>query len=91
MMSRLTKALPGPAPPIDSILVRLLLGRATDLQAVRELGWFTGRAPSGAVFELHCWPLRGYAVVRRLKPSQHTQRLGVFSTWEEAVDRALQA
>jgi hypothetical protein len=83
--------LPGPAPPLDRILARLLLGGATDLCAMSALGWVMGHAPSGGVFELHYWPTRGYAVERRRQLSQQAERLGVFSSWTAAVDRALQA
>jgi hypothetical protein len=81
----------GPEPPFDSILVRLLLGGATELRAVRELGWLVGRAPSGVVFELHYWPARGYSVTRRPLHHQPAELIGVFPTWTTAVDRALQA
>jgi hypothetical protein len=82
---------PAPTPPFDSILVHLLLGGASELHAVRELGWIVGRAPSGVVFELHYWPARGYSVTRRLLRHQPTELLGVFPAWDAAVDRALQA
>jgi hypothetical protein len=81
----------GPAPPVDRILARLLLGGATELRAVNELDWIVGRAPSRMVFELHYWPARGYSVTRRPLYHQTAELLGVFPTWEAAVDRALQA
>jgi hypothetical protein len=84
-------ASPGPPPPFDSILVRLLLGGATELRAVRELGWIVGRAPSGVVFELHYWPARGYSVTRRPLNDQPAELLVVFPTWAAAVDQALRA
>src|SRR5215213_10471541 len=77
---------PGPEPTVDTILVHLLLGGATDLDAARDPLWIVGRAPSGTWFELHHWSRRGYSVTRRARPDQPAERLGVFSTWEEAVD-----
>jgi hypothetical protein len=83
--------LPGPAPAVDSILVRLLLGGATDLRATSHPLWIIGRAPSGALVELFYWPERGYSVTRRVRHDQPVERLGVFPTWTAAVDQALQA
>jgi hypothetical protein len=81
---------PGP-PPFDGILGRLLLRGATEVRAVRELGWLVGHAPSGVAFELHYWLTRGYSVTRRLLQHQPAELLGVFAAWEDAVERALQA
>jgi hypothetical protein len=81
----------GPEPPVDSILAHLLLGGATELRVVSGPLWLVGRAPSGVVVELHYWPARGYSVTRRPPLDQPAQLLGVFPTWEAAVDRALQA
>jgi hypothetical protein len=83
--------LPGPAPPVDSILARLLVGGATDLRAVSDRVWLTGRAPSGVAFELHHWPEQGYSVTRCPPNDQPVELLGVYPTWEAAVDQALRA
>jgi hypothetical protein len=83
--------LSAPEPPLDSILARLLLGGATDLRATHDPVWIVGHAPSGVLFRLHYWPTRGYSVARRPLPDQPVTLLGVFPTWEAAVDRALQA
>jgi hypothetical protein len=82
---------PGPTPPFDSILGRLRVGGATELRAVQKRGWIVGYAPSGVMFELHYWPTQGYSVTRRPLHHQPAELIGVFPTWEAAVDRALRA
>jgi hypothetical protein len=78
-------------PPVDSILARLLTGGATDLRATHAPLWLIGHAPSGVEFELHYWRNRGYSVTRHPPHDQPAELLGVFPTWEPAVERALRA
>src|SRR5690349_1380547 len=78
-------------PPTEDILARLLLGGATDFHATSGRLWITGRAPSGNEFEIHYWRVQGYIVTRQPLPGQLAPLLGVFPTWEAAVDCALQA
>ncbi len=77
-------------PTTAAILARLRTGGATALRVFGEPFWIVGRAPSGVEFELHYWPTQGYSVTRRPVPDQLVQLVGLFPTWEAAVDRALQ-
>jgi hypothetical protein len=79
------------AEQIATLLRRLRAGGATELRAARGHLWIIGRAPSGMLFQLVHWPPQGYCVTRRPLNDQPVQSLGVFPTWTEAVDRALQA
>ena len=87
----LMDGLAGPTPPVDGILARLRTGGATALRVFGEPLWIVGRAPSGVEFELHYWPTQGYSVTRRPVPDHLVQLVGLFPTWEDAVDRALRA
>jgi hypothetical protein len=74
-----------------AILESLQRRGATDIRATSTPTWIIGRAPSGGVFELLHWPTYAYCVTRHAPHGQHTQQFGLFPTWPEAVDYALQA
>ena len=82
------------AQPITSpqtILAHLRTGGATDLRATTTHLWVIGYAPRGPRFQLLWWPPHGYCLSQYAVEKGPATYVGVFPTWEAAIDRALQA